>query len=180
MKERKNKKDKNRKTARKSKKGPNLKLKKNDGKPKIKKIKIISKKNKIRSTSGEVRYCLNPQFQYIDELKDLILKSSPGEKEKMINNLHRLGRVKLAITTGIFLNKVNAEAMATDLFIVMDDINRRKLRSFLKSLEADIGKEIKYVVMEKEEFHYRIGMFDRFIRVLLEGPHEKLINKLGI
>jgi hypothetical protein len=34
--------------------------------------------------------------------------------------------------------------------------------------------------MEKEEFIYRHGMFDRFVRVLLEGPHEKIINKLGI
>ena len=34
--------------------------------------------------------------------------------------------------------------------------------------------------MEKDEFEYRYGMFDRFVRVLLEGPHEKLINKLGL
>ena len=34
--------------------------------------------------------------------------------------------------------------------------------------------------MDKEEFKYRFSMFDRFVRVLLEGPHENLIDKLGV
>ena len=144
------------------------------------KIKTIKRRPKNSKRVSVTRYYLNYHFQYIDELKDLVLKSSPEEKEKIIENLLKLGRVKLAIATGIFLNRVNSEAIATDLFIVGDDISRRKLRSFLKSLEADVGKEVRYVIMEKEEFQYRIGMFDRFIRVLLEGPHEKLINRLGI
>ena len=174
--------------------------KKNERKPSRKRNRKISKEKKIRKSkklklknkravknnrpsthrSSLPRYYLNRQFQYMDELMDLVLKSSPEEKEKMTEGLLKLGRVKLAIATGIFLNKVNAEAIATDLFIVGDDISRRKLRSFLKSLEADVGKEVRYVVMEKEEFQYRMGMFDRFIRVILEGPHEKLINRLGI
>jgi len=177
-----------------------LNKKKNERKPSRKRNRKISKEKKIRKSkklklknkravknnrpsthrSSLPRYYLNRQFQYMDELMDLVLKSSPEEKEKMTEGLLKLGRVKLAIATGIFLNKVNAEAIATDLFLVGDDISRRKLRSFLKSLEADVGKEVRYVVMEKEEFQYRMGMFDRFIRVILEGPHEKLINRLGI
>src|SRR3989338_3896629 len=177
-----------------------LNKKKNERKPSRKRNRKISKEKKIRKSkklklknkravknnrpsthrSSLPRYYLNRQFQYMDELMDLVLKSSPEEKEKMTEGLLKLGRVKLAIATGIFLNKVNAEAIATDLFLVGDDISRRKLRSFLKSLEADVGKEVRYVVMEKEEFQYRMGMFDRFISVILEGPHEKLINRLGI
>ena len=67
-----------------------------------------------------------------------------------------------------------------DLFIVADHINKNRLRSFLKSLEAEVGKEIRFGLMEKDEFQYRHGMFDRFVRVLLESPHDKLINKLGL
>jgi hypothetical protein len=59
-------------------------------------------------------------------------------------------------------------------------VNSRKLRSFLKALEAEVGKEIKFALMEKEEFLYRLAMFDRFVRVVIESPHEKLINKLNI
>ena len=98
----------------------------------------------------------------------------------MIERINRLGKIRLAVISGVFINKENLDPLVADLLIVGDYIENRKLKSFLKSLEAEVGKEIKYSVMEKEEFQYRLGMFDRFIRVLLDGPHEKLINKLGI
>ena len=84
------------------------------------------------------------------------------------------------IISGVFINKENLDPLITDLLIVGDDVDRRKLRAFLRATEAEVGKEIKFTVMDKEEFQYRLAMFDRFIRVLLESPHEKLINRLGI
>ena len=129
---------------------------------------------------GGVRYVLNTGFEFLYELRDLVLKSSPAEKDRLIERIGRLGRIRLAIIAGIFMNKENIDPTVADLLIVGDDIEQRKVRVFLKTLEAEVGKEIKLSVMEKDEFQYRFSMFDRFIRVLLEGPHEKLINKLGL
>ena len=101
----------------------------------------------------------------------------------MVKKVSNLGRVRLALISGIFLNDPDTTSQydsPADLFIVGDDINRQKLRNFLASLEAEIGTEIKFTLMNKEEFDYRYGMFDRFVRVLLEGPHEKIINKIGL
>jgi hypothetical protein len=67
-----------------------------------------------------------------------------------------------------------------DLFIVGDDVDKAKLAKFLKALEAETGSEIRFGLMEKDEFKYRYDMFDRFLRVLLEGPHRKIINKLDM
>ncbi len=128
----------------------------------------------------DARYTLNSDFEFLYELRDLILKPSPAEKARLIESIAKLGRIKLAIVAGVFMNRESPDPSIADLFIVGDDINPRRLRLFLKSLEAEVGKEIKFAVMDKEEFRYRLGMFDRFIRVLLEGPHEKIINKLGI
>lgn len=128
-------------------------------------------------------YSLNPDFEFFGELKSLILKSSPAEKDKMIKKILGLGRVKLAVTSGVFIAENNGSDLydtVADLFIVGDDISKNKLRAFLTALEAEVGKEIKFTLMDKDEFQYRHGMFDRFIRVLLEGPHEKIINKLGL
>ncbi|MEK7124812.1 MAG: hypothetical protein AAB864_00195 [Patescibacteria group bacterium] len=127
-------------------------------------------------------YSLNPDFEFFAELRALVLKSASDERDQMIRNIARLGRVKLAIAAGILINTrdVRNESVLTDLFIVGDDISRRRIGVFLKNLEADIGKEVKLGVMDLDEFEYRYTMFDRFIRVLLEGPHEKLINKLGV
>ena len=150
---------------------------------------MAKKKNKKRSrrrsvfTFNGAHYALNQEFEFFEELRSLILKSSPAEKSKMLKRIFALGRVKLAIISGIFLsnkNSIDTHDPEVDLFIVGDDIDKTKLRNLLKSLEAEVGKEIKFGLMEKDEFEYRFGMFDRFVRVLLESPHEKLINKLGL
>jgi len=132
--------------------------------------------------TAKIKYSLNPNFEFFVELKALILKASPAEKNKMVAKILKLGRIKLALVSGVFLNNngiVNDNSVA-DLFIVGDEINKDKLRTFLRALEAEVGREIKLSIMDKEEFDYRYGMFDRFVRVLLEGPHEKIINKLGL
>ncbi len=128
-------------------------------------------------------YVLDTRFQFFDELRNLILKSSPAETDKMIKRISGLGRIKLAVVSGVFLNPRNHDGIVdseVDLFIVGNNINKDKLRLFLKSLEAEVGKELRFGLMEDKEFNYRYGMFDRFVRVLLDGPHEKLINKLGL
>ncbi len=147
--------------------------------PKLKarKKKRIAIKN---PTLKKVSYVLNTEFGSFYELRDLILKSLPAEKDRMVEKINKLGKVKLAMISGIFINKDNLDPLLVDLMIVGDDIDSRKLRSLLKSLEAEVGKEIKFAVMDKEEFKYRLAMFDRFVRVLMEAPHEKLINRLGI
>jgi len=154
-----------------------------------KKIKSNSKKKKVskvrgtKARTGNERFFLNQDFEYFSELRSLILKSSAGEKERMIKKVSGLGRIRLAVISGIFLSdpdSLNQYDAPADLFIVGDEINRAKLRNFLGSIEAEIGTEIKFTLMDKEEFDYRFNMFDRFVRVLLEGPHEKIVNKLGI
>lgn len=141
-------------------------------------------KPKRKTTRVKVakRYALNSNFEFFFELKTLILKSSPAEKNHLIKRISGLGRVKLAVVSGIFLNSADTVGFnsVTDLFIVGDDIEKKRLVFFLRALEAEVGKEIKFSLMDKEEFEYRYGMFDRFVRVLLDGPHEKIINKLGL
>ena len=141
------------------------------------KIKLIKK-------SGLGRYALNPNFEFFGELKELIMKASPAEKDRLVRRIYKLGRIKLALLSGIFLTNGKSatgnDSSVVDLFIVGDEISKERLRSFLKALEAEVGREVRLSIMDKEEFEYRYGMFDRFVRVMLENPHEKIINKLGI
>ena len=46
------------------------------------------------------------------------------------------------------------------------------------NLEAEIGKEINFVLMNAEEMKYRLNMLDKFLLEFFEGPHEELINKI--
>ena len=122
-------------------------------------------------------YSVNAEFPVFSELYDLIIKSSTASRKKLLEHIKRLGKIRLAILSGIFLND---ETSRLDLMIVGDDIKKRSLERFLAATESELGKTLRYTIMDTDEFRYRMNMYDRFLRDLLERNHEKLINKLNI
>jgi len=122
-------------------------------------------------------YCINTDFDFFNELKNLILKSTISSKEELINNVRKIGNIKILALAGIFTGDETAKA---DILIVGDKINSRKLNTFFKDLEAEVGKELNCSVMSTREFNYRYDMYDRFVRDLLGGKSEILINRINL
>ena len=122
-------------------------------------------------------YETNQGFVFLAELRSLVTKSSPASKERMFERLKRMGQIKLAVLSGIFVNADNSKA---DLLIVGDGISEGRLSQFFRDLEAEVGRELDYVVLSSKEFQYRNSMYDRFIRDIMERPHEKLIDRLEV
>lgn len=149
----------------------------------LQEIRLIKR---IKLGSGALRdrerYGLNEDFDFLKELRELVLKPAPAETDRLVKRINALGKVKLAVVAGIFVSQPDDTTYETpaDLFIVGDDVDKPRLAKFLKSLEAEAGTEIRFAVMEKEEFQHRYKYFDRFLRVLLEGPHRKIINKISL
>jgi hypothetical protein len=131
--------------------------------------------NRKKQIVGGMYFSVNPGFDFYGELQSLVLKSSPTSKEKMLKKIMKLGRIKLALIGGVFLNTDNSRV---DLFLVGDNISDRKLTNFLAEMESEVGKEIEYAAMNTKEFDYRFHMFDRFVRDILEKPNEKLLNRI--
>ena len=69
-------------------------------------------KNKI-FTNHPV-YILNTEFGSFNELRDLVLKSMPAEKKDMIERINRLGKIRLAVISGVFINKENLSRLQKD------------------------------------------------------------------
>jgi len=147
---------------------------------KVKKKKTVRrvkrKKRKIKALKPRTYYTLNKECDFFNELKTLLLKITPQEFEKLTTRISSLGGVKLAVASGIFIGRKDSPA---DLLIVARRINQTKLTAFMRTLGIETGKELNYSVMTENEFKYRKGMFDKFLRIILESPHIKLINKLG-
>ncbi|KKQ43790.1 MAG: hypothetical protein US63_C0043G0006, partial [Candidatus Moranbacteria bacterium GW2011_GWC2_37_8] len=59
-----------------------------------------------------------------------------------------------------------------------NNVSRSKLKSVMNSLEAEIGKEVSFVLMNSEEFKYRLDMLDRFLLDFVEDTHVELIDKI--
>lgn len=144
------------------------------GKSRKKLPKIIVKTRKTRV------FYSNPEFKLLSELRDLISKASVATRGKLLKQIRSLGNVKLCLISGTFLNSNGGDNSRTDLLLVGDHIKRGKLDNFLASTESELGKTLRYTLMDTEEFKYRLDMYDRFLRDILEYPHEKLINKMRI
>lgn len=137
----------------------------------LRSIKFILEKMK----KGKKYYLLNQDFPFYPELRSLIVKSNIYPQCQSLGKVRKIGEVKLALASGAFLNYPRSKA---DFLIVANHVSRARLGNLIKNLEAEIGKEISYVLMNNEEFQYRLNMMDRFILDFLEGPHDEIVNRL--
>jgi hypothetical protein len=137
----------------------------------LERIKMVAS----RSKKGQRLYQTNRDFIFYPELKNLVVKSNTLPECRSLHRIKGLGKVRLALMSGVFLNYPKGRA---DLLIVGDELSRAKLKHLLESLEAEVGKEVNYALMSSEEFKYRTDMLDKFVMDFLEGPFEEIICKV--
>jgi len=143
----------------------------------------VAHKNSGRKRNGRVRkrkikgWILNPRFLYLEQLKSLIINKKAFERNALALRFRNAGRIKLLILAGIFLQRDDSRV---DVLIVGDYLKKSVIGRALKTLESEIGKDLKYGVLNTKEFMYRFDIYDRFIRDVLDYPHEKVINKINL
>lgn len=137
----------------------------------LKKIKFLTEHKK----KGVKFYSLDRTFHFYFELKNLFAKSTYSPQCKSLVKLKKIGDVKLALISGVFINYPKSKV---DMVLVANNVSRGKLRSVMNSLEAEVGKEISYVMMSSDEFKYRLDMLDRFLIDFVEGSHIELVDKV--
>ena len=62
--------------------------------------------------------------------------------------------------------------------LLVGNINRSKVSSDIGKIEKDLGREIRYVVLEEEDYKYRLGMGDKFLVDILEGDKIIVVDKV--
>jgi hypothetical protein len=121
-------------------------------------------------------YTLNTNFEYTAALQSLLL-NAPARAADLFDRLHSAGSLKLIITAGIFVGEWEGRA---DLFIVGDRINERKLRAKIRTLESELGKELRYAVLTTPDFLYRLNMNDKLVRDVFDYTHMIVHDRLNI
>ncbi|MBI2639738.1 MAG: hypothetical protein HYW90_02490 [Candidatus Sungbacteria bacterium] len=133
-------------------------------------------KPKLKTVRERVFFA-NKEFVLYPELKNLVSRAAPSVGGGLTERIRSLGDIKVALLSGVF---IKSDSSLADIMLVGDKLKKDRINSFLKKLRADTGKELNYSVMTTPEFRYRLDMNDRFVRDVLDSPHEKIINKLGI
>jgi hypothetical protein len=122
-------------------------------------------------------WTLDSKFPYIEELESFLTNVNPFRHKDIIDKISRTCKIQLLVVSGIFIKDPDSRV---DLLVVGDNVKQGLLESVIRTIESEIGKEVRYAVFETREFTYRMSMFDRLIRDILDYPHEKIINKLNL
>ncbi|MDP3727771.1 MAG: hypothetical protein Q8R35_04025 [bacterium] len=141
-------------------------------------LPIGRSKSKRRPVAKRTKvFSANKDYLLFGELRALCLKSAPHAKGPLAAKIKRVGAIKLAVLAGVFIDSPTSRV---DMLIVGDGFKKSRFKSLIQWLEGRVGKELNYVAMSSTEFKYRMDMYDRFVRDILEFPHETVINKLGV
>ena len=145
---------------------------------KIVQIVEIKKGRKISRVKRKVAvWQLDPKFEYLQPLQNLLINTRPLRKDEILKRLAHVGKLKMVIVAGVFIQ--NPESRV-DLLIVGDNLKKGLITRITKAMEAEIGKELVFASFETPDFHYRLSMYDKLVRDILDYPHQKLLDKLNI
>lgn len=152
-------------------------------------IGLIKKKPFVKDVVKKVRgkelivkekgngFTLDDKFPYLLSLKNLLITVSLHDNNDIIERISKVGRIKALIVAGVFIQDWESRV---DMLVVGEGISMARLDSVVKILESEIGKEIRYSAFETPDFEYRLGIYDKLIRDILDFPHTKLIDKLDL
>ena len=140
-------------------------------------VKLLREAGIIRiSRSKKTRCSLNERYPYILELRHVLLDAVLS-KRSLLERLRRTGVVRFLAVSGIFIGDFDRRL---DVIIVGDRISDMRLRSAIRTLEKDIGTELRFASLPTQDFLYRLTISDRFLRNFLDYPHHTVLDRLGI
>ena len=118
---------------------------------------------------------LNPTFPLIQSLRSLLNTDFLRRKTDIVKRFRNCGRLKLLVVSGIFIDD---EDRRLDILLVGDRLKKNIIEKNVRAIEAEVGRELNYATLETDEFLYRAGTSDRFIRDVFDYPHERIVDKL--
>lgn len=146
---------------------------------KLLKKKVFYKEVELKSGPKKKKfqgYILNKDFPYLTHLKNLLINTEPFKYKDVGKRIAKIGKLKMLAVSGIFIQDDDSRI---DMLIVADDVRDRSLKNLISTLESEIGKELRYAVLDSKDFKYRLGICDRLVRDVFDYPHQIVVDKLG-
>src|ERR1035437_7358764 len=138
-------------------------------------IKNLEKAGLLKKKSKG--FTLNYDYPYVEALNSFLIDASPITEKEIVKKISRAGVMKLILISGVFLHDREARV---DLLVVGDHLKKGILVQAISSIEAMLGREIRYASFETADFQYRLGLYDKLVRDILDFKHKKILNKLGV
>ncbi len=121
-------------------------------------------------------YTANVEAILYHDLRSLFTKVQILLKQNLVQGICSKGEVDYLVFTGRFMN--NAD-VPTDILIV-GAMDTAELRKVVADFEKELGHEINYTLLTKEEYQYRRQVMARFLFSITEGQKIVMVDRLHV
>jgi hypothetical protein len=149
----------------------------------LERAEVISKKTifitdpvKAKKTKA-IGYCLNKKFPELQALQTFLFETAPIDGKTLLAHLKKAGPIDFVVVAGLFVREFE---QGLDVLLATKKVSQSKIEAAIRSIEAEIGIEIRYAIMTSDELLYRVGMYDKLTRDLFDYKHQILVDKIGV
>ncbi|MCA9367584.1 hypothetical protein KC887_04985 [Candidatus Kaiserbacteria bacterium] len=144
---------------------------------KQKSIYIDNPDKKKQKKLKAVGYTLNKDFPELPALQTFLFETAPIDGKNLLKYLRQAGPLDFVGVSGVFVREFEQRL---DVLLAMKKFSQAKVEKAIRSLEAEIGIEIRFAAMSSEDLLYRVGMYDKLTRDFFDYPHQVLVDKLNV
>lgn len=143
----------------------------------IRKKQFYTQKPGSNKKSRAVGYSLNKNFPNLQSLQTFLFETAPINGKTVIKHLRKAGVLDFVAVAGIFVRDFDQRI---DVLLAMKKIPTAKVENAIRSLESELGVEIKFAVFSSEDLLYRVGMYDKLTRDVFDYRHQIVVDKIGV
>jgi len=136
-------------------------------------IEIPEKTKKLKA----VGYALNKDFPELQALQTFLFETAPIDGKNLLKHLKQAGVLDFVGIAGVFVREFEQRL---DVLLAMKKFSQAQVEKAIRSLEAEVGVEIRFAAMSSEDLMYRVGMYDKLTRDFFDYKHQVLVDKIGV
>lgn len=121
-------------------------------------------------------YRADTAFPLFDDLRAVMKKAAVLMNRTLVETLKESGQVDLVVLTGRF---TEMHTVPTDVLVV-GDLPPEAVQNAIAAFEREIGREVNYTYMPRDEYRYRSDVSDRFLSSILGGRHVVLVDETSM
>ena len=148
----------------------------------LERAEVIKKKQFYLEQEGgkKVRvqgYALNKEFPNLQSLQTFLFETAPINGKTVLKHLRKAGTLDFVAVAGIFVRDFDQRL---DVLLAMKKLSPSKVETAIRSLEAELGVEIRFAALESSDLMYRVGMYDKLTRDVFDYPHQIIADRINV
>ncbi|MCA9363007.1 hypothetical protein KC851_01680 [Candidatus Kaiserbacteria bacterium] len=136
-------------------------------------MEVEGKNKKLKA----IGYTLNKNFPELQALQTFLFETAPIDGKNLLKHLRQAGVLDFVGISGVFVRDFEQRL---DVLLSMKKLDQAKVEKAIRSLEAEVGIEIRFAAMSTEDLLYRVGMYDKLTRDFFDYTHQILVDKAGV